>query len=195
MKRTMITFLLFTFCVLPLFAQNLITGRVVNESNAGLPGVRVTIEPGNAHTKTDQNGYYRIETDSLAEKIVFSLPGMATQTVPINNKHQIDVTLKKVKKTKVSAMDHSGIMVTGVNMKAHSVLSVAPTFAGVPANYNTEDYSAIHENGFRSVNLNPLSTFSIDVDNASYSNIRRFINMGQLPPADAVRIEEMINYC
>jgi Ca-activated chloride channel family protein len=180
----MITFFIFTFCLLPLFAQNLITGRVVNESNAGLPGVRVTIEPGKAQTKTDQHGYYRIETDSLAEKIIFSLPGMAVETLPINNKHRIDVTLKKEKKAEVAVMDHSEIMATGAAMKAHSVLSVAPPFAGVPANYNTEDYSAIHENGFRSVNLNPLSTFSIDVDNASYSNIRRFINMGQLPPAD-----------
>jgi Ca-activated chloride channel family protein len=52
----------------------------------------------------------------------------------------------------------------------------------------------VNENGYKNVKNNPLSTFSIDVDNASYSNIRRFINSGQLPPADAVRIEEMINY-
>jgi Ca-activated chloride channel family protein len=61
-------------------------------------------------------------------------------------------------------------------------------------NFNTEGYASVNENGFKNVKNNPLSTFSIDVDNASYSNIRRFINMGQLPPADAVRIEEMINY-
>ena len=52
----------------------------------------------------------------------------------------------------------------------------------------------MNENGYKNVKNNPLSTFSIDVDNASYSNIRRFINSGSLPPADAVRIEEMINY-
>ena len=61
-------------------------------------------------------------------------------------------------------------------------------------NFNTEGYAAVNENGFKNVKNNPLSTFSIDVDNASYSNIRRFINNGELPPADAVRIEEMINY-
>jgi Ca-activated chloride channel family protein len=60
--------------------------------------------------------------------------------------------------------------------------------------HNTEDYSPIAENGFKRVTDNPLSTFSIDVDAASYSNMRRFINNGQLPPKDAVRIEEMINY-
>jgi Ca-activated chloride channel family protein len=61
-------------------------------------------------------------------------------------------------------------------------------------NFNTENYSHISENPFLSVAVNPLSTFSIDVDRASYSNIRRFINQGQRPPIDAVRIEEMINY-
>ncbi len=60
--------------------------------------------------------------------------------------------------------------------------------------FNTEQYNHIVENEFRDAFSNPLSTFSIDVDNASYSNIRRFINGGQLPPIDAVRIEEMINY-
>jgi len=59
---------------------------------------------------------------------------------------------------------------------------------------NTEQYDYTPENNFRSVQNNPLSTFSIDVDAASYSNIRRFINGGSLPPEDAVRIEEMINY-
>lgn len=61
-------------------------------------------------------------------------------------------------------------------------------------NFNTEEYDRIYENEFLSVKDNPLSTFSIDVDAASYSNVRRFINNSQLPPADAVRIEEMINY-
>lgn len=59
---------------------------------------------------------------------------------------------------------------------------------------NTESYSGMAENNYRKVSQEPLSTFSIDVDRASYSNVRRFINQGQLPPADAVRIEEMINY-
>ncbi|MBE9128351.1 MULTISPECIES: vWA domain-containing protein [unclassified Coleofasciculus] len=64
----------------------------------------------------------------------------------------------------------------------------------VPEESNRETYSTIQENPFLSASANPLSTFSIDVDAASYSNIRRFINGGQLPPKDAVRIEELINY-
>ncbi len=60
--------------------------------------------------------------------------------------------------------------------------------------HNTEEYDIIRENEFKDVKENPLSTFSIDVDTASYSNVRRYINYNQLPPKDAVRIEEMINY-
>ncbi|MEC4811971.1 MAG: VWA domain-containing protein [Scytonema sp. PMC 1069.18] len=57
-----------------------------------------------------------------------------------------------------------------------------------------EGYKHTEDNPFQKVSVNPLSTFSIDVDAASYSNIRRFINEGQLPPPDAVRLEEMVNY-
>ena len=60
--------------------------------------------------------------------------------------------------------------------------------------YDTASYAEINENRFRLVKDHPLSTFSIDVDTASYSNVRRFLNEGRLPPADAVRIEELINY-
>ncbi len=59
---------------------------------------------------------------------------------------------------------------------------------------NDESYAHIQENKFKRVSLNPLSTFSIDVDKASYSNVRRMINNGQKVPFDAVKIEEMINY-
>jgi Ca-activated chloride channel family protein len=60
--------------------------------------------------------------------------------------------------------------------------------------WNTEEYDRIYENRFLLAQQNPLSTFSIDVDTASYSNVRRFINSNQFPYKDAVRIEEMINY-
>ena len=60
--------------------------------------------------------------------------------------------------------------------------------------WNTEAYERIDENPFRPVSVAPLSTFSVDVDRASYSNVRRFLNQGALPPKDAVRIEELVNY-
>ena len=59
---------------------------------------------------------------------------------------------------------------------------------------NQEDYDSFEENAFESPATKPLSTFSIDVDNASYTNVRRFINNGQKVPKDAVRVEEMINF-
>ncbi|QOT78476.1 VWA domain-containing protein [Cupriavidus basilensis] len=57
-----------------------------------------------------------------------------------------------------------------------------------------ERYGAIDENGVQQVAQAPVSTFSIDVDTGSYSNVRRLLNAGRLPPADAVRVEEMVNY-
>ncbi|HEX2080839.1 MAG TPA: VWA domain-containing protein [Longimicrobium sp.] len=78
--------------------------------------------------------------------------------------------------------------------------TVEPTSAGDTTGFapgpelNTEEYAYIAENDFRDASTAPLSTFAIDVDRASYANVRRFINEGRLPPADAVRIEELINY-
>lgn len=70
----------------------------------------------------------------------------------------------------------------------------SPPQTAPPFNYNTEEYSAREENGYMSARSSAVSTFSIDVDTASYSNVRRIINNGSLPTKDAVRIEEMINY-
>ena len=72
--------------------------------------------------------------------------------------------------------------------------SYAAAMPAPPAPFNTEAYDRIDDNTFRRVSDAPLSTFSIDVDTASYANVRRFLNQGTLPPADAVRIEELINY-
>jgi Ca-activated chloride channel family protein len=60
--------------------------------------------------------------------------------------------------------------------------------------FNTESYAFVPENDFFRVRSAPLSTFSIDVDTASYANVRRFLTEGRRPPRDAVRIEEMVNY-
>lgn len=64
--------------------------------------------------------------------------------------------------------------------------------SGLP--FHTEQYDRIYDNRFLAVADNPLSTFSIDVDTASYANVRRFLRNGQVPPEDAVRIEELVNY-
>jgi Ca-activated chloride channel family protein len=66
--------------------------------------------------------------------------------------------------------------------------------AAADPEFNTEGYAGFDDNPFLAVTGNPLSTFSIDVDRASYANVRRFLRDGRLPPKDAVRIEELVNY-
>jgi len=92
----------------------------------------------------------------------------------------------------LSGCSNESMDTTGIYMK----YNIAPRalYNEVQTGYNTEEYSTINENRFMSVKTNPLSTFSADVDTASYSNVRRMILDGQLPTRDAVRIEEMINY-
>ena len=63
-----------------------------------------------------------------------------------------------------------------------------------PPNTASEAYEKITDNVFKNVSDEPLSTVSIDVDTASYTNLRRFLDQGRLPPPAAVRIEEMLNY-
>ena len=70
----------------------------------------------------------------------------------------------------------------------------AGLFRPRPPDFNTETYDRIDENRFRRVSDDPLSTFSIDVDTASYANVRRFLNQGTIPAPDVVRVEELINY-
>jgi len=80
-----------------------------------------------------------------------------------------------------------------VSKLAAAPMPLSEESVAVP-DFNTEEYDLIRENSFKDTIQNPLSTFSIDVDTASYSNIRRFISMNRTPSKDAVRIEEMINY-
>jgi len=77
---------------------------------------------------------------------------------------------------------------------SESYFRAAPAACFAMPEMNTERYDHIQVNTFKNVKEEPLSTFSIDVDRASYANVRRFINDGTLPSPDAVRIEEMINY-
>ncbi len=81
-----------------------------------------------------------------------------------------------------------------VEVEAEAAAEDAQAYESADASSNTEEYDYIAENNYLEAMSNPLSTFAIDVDTASYSNVRRFINNAQLPPVDAVRIEEFINY-
>lgn len=95
------------------------------------------------------------------------------------------VTDKEVNEMRIETVTQEGLKDEDI---------VAPTVIEEKKGFNTEDYDNIIENKFLAATQNPLSTFSIDVDEAAYSNIRRYLQNGSLPPAGAVRIEEMINY-
>ncbi len=79
-------------------------------------------------------------------------------------------------------------------LRRHSALPrrMEKTNATLPA--HTEQYDKLNPNPVKAVAQEPISTFSIDVDTGSYANVRRFLNQGQLPPQNAVRLEELINY-
>ena len=77
---------------------------------------------------------------------------------------------------------------------ASAVAIAMPPSAEEVGGHDTESYDRIDENRFRAARDNPVSTFSIDVDTASYANVRRFLNDERRPPQDVVRIEELVNY-
>ena len=181
--------------------SRIITGKEVDSSGYPLPGVSVVVKGTNRGTVTDMQGNYKIEVFPENKILQFSLVGFVTINEKIAERSVINVLMPENK----IALDE--IVVIGYGSKkdraSESYATAAPSSAAYGAkhffqrynnDFNTEGYAGINENGFKNVNNNPLSTFSIDVDNASYSNIRRFINSGVMPPADAVRIEEMINY-
>lgn len=109
-------------------------------------------------------------------------------------------TAQPVTKTRLNGKDYAGGNVSQAtqNLPANVLKQVQivndygnQASRAMPGN---ESYNRITENQFEDPKATPLSTFAVDVDAASYSNVRRFINSGQLPPKNAVRIEEMINY-
>jgi Ca-activated chloride channel family protein len=195
--------------------SRLIGGIVKDEAGNPLPGVSIVVKGTNRGTVTDIHGAYQIQVDFESKYLVFSFIGLETKEVKIGKSNRINVVMKQVQsaldeivfteaeavksyemKSYDMAAQRPGLplhtQTGGQTKRAYANVSYAPEAGYIP--HNTEGYSTIHENGFKDVMHNPLSTFSIDVDKASYSNVRRFLNMGQLPPMDAVRIEEMINY-
>jgi len=201
MKQT-ILILAFLIGFTGIFAteNRVITGKVLDENRNPLPGVSIMVENTKRGTISDINGFYRIEIFPGDKRLVFSFVGMKTQTVKIGKTNNINVTLIADN----AAVDEVVVVGLASEREVMYSSSVAAVKKGnrfhiggvryIQGDWNTENYSTIHENGFKNAKMNPLSTFSIDVDNASYSNVRRFINQGTLPPTDAVRIEEMINY-
>ncbi len=189
-----------------------VSGIVSDENGYAIIGASI-IEKGTTNgTVTDLYGRYTLSLTTTNPVLVVSYIGMETQEVKVGQLTTLNITMQ----TSTQELDEVVVVAYGIS-KTESVGSVAPgirirgsasydkkarqNYAAAPVacyeqeqNWNTEGYASISENGFKDVKHNPLSTFSIDVDKASYSNVRRFINNGQMPPVDAVRIEEMVNY-
>ncbi|NLU30420.1 MAG: DUF3520 domain-containing protein [Bacteroidales bacterium] len=176
-----------------------VTGTVYDaQDKSPIVGATVTVKGSNNGTVTDVNGKYRIKAEK-GETLVFSFIGYLQQEKKVK-KSQLDVYLKPDLQT----LEEVVVVAFGTQKKTSIVGSVArqaemrvmppmrPPF--VVREDNSEEYEAFKENRFLSAVQHPLSTFSLDVDAASYGNIRRMINQGQMPEKDAVRVEEMINY-
>lgn len=182
-----------------------ITGKVTDASTGkALPGVNVLLKGSNVGVMTNLEGLYSISFSQQNAVLVFSFIGMQKQEVKVGNRKVIDIQME-ADVTQLSEVVVTGVggRVKGISIRGYSKKSEAESdMVYAPMQYevyprepaNTEEYEGLDENTFMEATQKPLSTFSIDVDAASYANVRRFINYGQKPPADAVRIEEMINY-
>ncbi|MBL0766575.1 vWA domain-containing protein [Marivirga atlantica] len=203
-KLTMIYFffgLLITASQLVAVEAQTVSG-VVTDATTGdaLPGVNVNLKGTSIGVTTDMDGEYSISFNKKNAVLVFSYIGMQQKEVAVNGQTVIDVSLAPDVKqlSEVVVQDRSlGSAIRNVFSKKASYEMADMEMIPYPMpneRPNTEEYEGLDENTFKEPTKEPHSTFSIDVDAASYANLRRFINGGQLPPADAVRIEEMINY-
>jgi Ca-activated chloride channel family protein len=145
---------------------------------AGSPGGRSIAgaplpagQPGSAVTRNQYRDY--VPRDSAASITVGSAGAIPASRQTIA--------------TRVRGLTHRGASTSAPGV-------AADTFRGRNHAGDSASYDAFADNRFRSPTDEPLSTFAIDVDTASYSNVRRFITQGRLPPADSVRVEEMVNY-
>ncbi len=171
---------------------------VVTDAASGqtLESALVTLDGAETGVLTDLSGGYVLTGVPAGEHTVtVTILGYEEQT------QQVTVAAGQTAVVNIAltaaALRVQNLTVTGEargQIMLRSAASVAARYSYGFRPYNTESYAEINENDFKTVTEAPLSTFSIDVDRASYANIRRFIQDGQRPPVDAVRIEEMINY-
>ncbi len=184
--------------------SRMITGSVTaSDDGSPIAGVNVMSKETSKSAVTNAQGKYTISVPSQGGTLVFSFIGYKSREIKTGNGNTLDVVLTADQ----TALNE--VVVSGYSTKSRTYKKDQAGPAAQPsmmydriqgeqeyyqAPANTEEYDAVNENIFHEATRNPLSTFSIDVDAASYSNIRRFLNNGQRPPKDAVRIEEMVNY-
>ncbi|MCB9273583.1 MAG: von Willebrand factor type A domain-containing protein [Lewinellaceae bacterium] len=187
---------------------------IVLDKDTGSPliGANVQVVGTNLGTVTDIDGKFQLELGQECASLAISYAGYTSQSVQkacAGKEIRVEMSAAQImdevvvigygqEKESTSAMRIFGKKDRAASMQAPMAAPAGGIFpynyGDVQDNYNTEDYDAINENRFYEVNKEPLSTFSIDVDAASYSNMRRFLKNGQQPPKDAIRIEEMVNY-
>ncbi len=174
-----------------------IKGTVIDSSVKPIPGVLVQVKGTKISVHTDLSGNYSVLVPRSGQALVFSMTGVKTIVKSITRDSVVNVTMR------YDEVDLNEVVVIGYHTQKCSLSSnvsiqSAPTpivsYSYILKKQNTEDYNAINENGFQNAAQTPVTTFSADVDRASYSNVRRFLNGGDMPPVDAIRIEEMINY-
>jgi Ca-activated chloride channel homolog len=184
--------------------ERTVSGTVTSaDDGSPIPGVNVVLKGTLTGTVTDAQGFYSLNVPLQNGTLVFAFIGYQTKEIAIGKHPIINVALQQdvqeLREVVVTGYalqgKVAGVRIRGTSSKKYE-MNAAPVQDGYwsPPVHNTEEYDAINENIFHDAQKNPLSTFSIDVDAASYSNLRRYINGGQRPPKDAVRIEEMINY-
>jgi len=193
-----------------------IKGTVTDNAGSVVPGVTVTLissaPPARQTAVTDERGEYtfaNVVTGSY--RLEFTLAGFRTTLKPANVRsgrtERVDARLEIGALTEsVTVAAPQPTLNTNMSASAKAVgsgigVGVAGGVAGgyylqgrSAGPFHTEAYDNLEENPFRRVATDALSTFSIDVDTASYANVRRFLTGGALPPAGAVRIEELVNY-
>lgn len=177
-------------------AQTLtVKGKVTDAADGfGIIGCTVLVKGTTRSTITNVDGEYTIHANK-GEKLIFSYIGYETQTVKVTSE-RLNITMQ----ANSQILEECVVVGYGMQKQVSMCGAVSNIMPGIMTrraytyDMNTEEYKNIEENGFKKVNENPLSTFSIDVDAASYSNMRRYLNRGELPPADAIRTEELINY-
>ena len=217
--RARVSSLLVLVCLVATLAatqdRGTITGKITDAGGAAMPGVTVTLSgPDKRSTVTDSLGRF-----SFAGVLpgVYQLAAELSGFTPVRQRLVLGPGGTEVR---VIVMTVGGltetVTVTGQSAVVDKpetayMMGVAGGVAGGigaglgaasepywPGRYHrdasTESYDKQDENPFRRVSADPLSTFSIDVDTASYANVRRFLNDGAMPPKDAVRIEELVNY-
>ena len=169
-----------------------VTGTVTDAAD-GTPivGCSVLIKGTTNGVIPNMNGQYSILAKK-GETLLFQYIGYKQERRVVKSA-QLDVKLKTD-----NVVLEECVIVGYETMKTKamtgSYMAICPMPTVMCDRVDAEEYGQIQENGFKNVSDAALSTFSIDVDAASYSNMRRFINKGELPPADAIRTEELVNY-